>query len=62
MVSTDPLSWKYMAMQHELIAEFRDLVGHDLVVTSPADLSPLTKDWRGRYEGQALCAVYPRST
>jgi FAD/FMN-containing dehydrogenase len=32
------------------------------VITGPAELAPFNADWRGRYRGNALAAVRPRST
>ncbi|UKJ76745.1 FAD-binding oxidoreductase [Azospirillum brasilense] len=45
-----------------LLTSLRTLLGERHVVTQAADLEPLTRDWRGRYEGTALCAVYPADT
>ncbi|MFA9438444.1 FAD-binding oxidoreductase [Uliginosibacterium sp. sgz301328] len=46
----------------ELIAGLRCIVGDAYVVDAPNDLAPYLSDWRGRYTGQALCAVRPAST
>ncbi|MGC3964431.1 MAG: FAD-binding oxidoreductase [Rhodocyclaceae bacterium] len=46
----------------ELIAGLRRIVGDAYVVDAPNDLAPYLSDWRGRYTGQASCAVRPAST
>lgn len=38
------------------------MVGERHVTTRDGDLDPVLQDWRGRYKGQALCAVYPATT
>lgn len=38
------------------------IVGHDHLLTDPADLAPALTDWRGRYRGKALGLVRPGST
>ncbi|MEY4592981.1 MAG: hypothetical protein RIR18_1876 [Pseudomonadota bacterium] len=48
-------------MNTEHIARFVSLVGDKHVLTGNA-LAPLLSDWRGRYQGQAMCAVYPKNT
>ncbi|CAO3457646.1 D-2-hydroxyglutarate dehydrogenase (EC 1.1.99.2) [Azospirillum argentinense] len=45
-----------------LLTSLRTLLGERHVVTQATDLEPLTRDWRGRYHGTALCAVYPADT
>ena len=35
------------------------IVGHANVLAEAADLAPYLTDWRGRYQGQALCVVRP---
>ncbi|MBB3264966.1 FAD/FMN-containing dehydrogenase [Azospirillum sp. OGB3] len=45
-----------------LLTSLRTLLGERHVVTRATDLEPLTRDWRGRYQGTALCAVYPADT
>lgn len=50
------------APPQELIAALTNLVGRAGVVTDPEELAPLLTDWRGRYQGRALCAVRPATT
>jgi FAD/FMN-containing dehydrogenase len=38
------------------------IVGKSHVLTEAADLQPFLTDWRGRYRGQAQCAVFPGCT
>jgi FAD/FMN-containing dehydrogenase len=45
-----------------VVATLRDIVGADAVFTELADVEPFVVDWRGRYRGEALCVVAPRST
>ena len=37
-------------------------VGSAYVLTAAADVAPYVRDWRGRYEGAALCVVRPATT
>jgi FAD/FMN-containing dehydrogenase len=50
------------SVDQDFIGELRGIVGAKHVVTAAAELEPLLSDWRGRYQGNALCAVYPQST
>ena len=43
------------------IAACRAEIGADQVVTGP-DMAPYLRDWTGKYEGQALAVLRPRST
>ncbi len=45
-----------------LVTSLRALVGERHVITADQDLEPVLNDWRGRYQGTALCAVYPADT
>ena len=45
-----------------LLDSLRAVVGDTRVLTEAHDLAPLLEDWRGRYRGEALCAVLPGST
>lgn len=46
---------------HALFGEFAQIVGDSGVLTEPADLGAYLTDCRGRYTGNALCVVRPRS-
>ena len=46
----------------DLVALLRNLVGEQHVFNEAADMAPYLKDWRGRYQGNALCVVRPRTT
>ncbi|MFT4174348.1 MAG: FAD-binding oxidoreductase [Rhodocyclaceae bacterium] len=46
----------------ELINRLRAIVGDVYVIDTPNDLAPFQRDWRGRYEGHARCAVRPGNT
>jgi FAD/FMN-containing dehydrogenase len=46
----------------EFTDRLRAIVGNAHVIDAPADLAPYLTDWRGRYSGQALCAIRPAST
>lgn len=48
-------------MSTELIAQLRDVVGHDHVLQGEAAV-PYGTDWRGRYRGDALAVVLPGDT
>ncbi len=45
-----------------LVLKLKDLLGHDAVLTEPADVAAYIEDWRGRYTGPALCVVLPATT
>jgi len=45
-----------------LLENLVQIVGETGVVTEPADLDAYVTDWGGRYKGNALCVVRPRST
>ncbi len=45
-----------------LIDELVGIVGETGVLTETLELEPYVTDFRGRYKGNALCAVRPRST
>lgn len=45
-----------------LLHRLQAIVGQAHVLTDAHDLAPFLTDWRGRYHGQALCAVLPAST
>jgi len=45
-----------------LLHRFRSIVGDAHVLVKAADLVGYQVDWRGRYNGDALCAVRPGST
>ncbi|MEF8700242.1 MAG: FAD-binding oxidoreductase [Candidatus Accumulibacter sp. UW26] len=50
-------------MNHaNLIGYFTDLVGAEHVLTAAEAMSPHLADWRGRYQGSALCVVRPPTT
>jgi FAD/FMN-containing dehydrogenase len=39
-----------------------DRLGRDAVLTDAQDMAPHEQDWRGRYRGDAVCVVLPRTT
>ncbi len=45
-----------------LLRTLADVVGVDHLLTARDDLAPHVVDWRGRYQGSALCVVRPAST
>ncbi|MDD5249904.1 MAG: FAD-binding oxidoreductase [Rhodocyclaceae bacterium] len=45
-----------------LIDALREAIGTPYVLTAAADVAPYLRDWRGRYEGAALCVARPGST
>src|SRR3974390_3424597 len=47
---------------NDLLASLRDVVGERQVFTAAADMSAYVNDWRGRYQGDALCVVRPGTT
>ncbi|MGE5468558.1 MAG: FAD-binding oxidoreductase [Ignavibacteria bacterium] len=47
---------------NDLLDALRSAIGAPHVLTDPADVAPYVRDWRGRYEGQALCVARPAST
>lgn len=46
----------------ELIAQLKAIVGDAHVLTDAVDTAPYCRDWRGRYQEQALAVVLPKST
>lgn len=44
------------------LAECAALIGPSRVITQDADLQPYQHDWRGRYQGRAIAALFPGST
>lgn len=46
----------------ELVDALRAAIGAPYVLTEAADVAPYLRDWRGRYEGQALCVARPGTT
>ena len=46
----------------KLIADLGAAIGTTHVLTEAVDMAPYVKDWRGRYEGTALCVVCPGTT
>jgi FAD/FMN-containing dehydrogenase len=46
----------------DLINALRHALGPDRVLTAQEDVAPYLRDWRGRYEGDALCVARPGST
>jgi FAD/FMN-containing dehydrogenase len=46
----------------ELLASLRAAIGEPNVLTDAIDTAPYLKDWRGRYQGEALCVVRPGTT
>ena len=48
--------------QEDLLAALRACLGAEHVLVTPADLLPYVEDWRGRYQGEALCVLRPADT
>ncbi|CAG4882337.1 FAD-binding oxidoreductase [Georgfuchsia toluolica] len=46
----------------DLIAALRGAIGATQVLTSADDMAAYLTDWRGRYQGDALCVVRPGTT
>ncbi|MDS9469819.1 FAD-binding oxidoreductase [Paracoccus sp. MBLB3053] len=46
----------------ELIRKLTTALGKSGVLTDPADRMAYESDWRGRYAGNAICVILPRST
>ncbi|HEX8986340.1 MAG TPA: FAD-binding oxidoreductase, partial [Rhodocyclaceae bacterium] len=46
----------------DLINALRNAIGADRILTDAVDVAPYLRDWRGRYEGDALCVARPGST
>ena len=46
----------------DLIQNFIALLGESAVLRSQQDLAGHVTDWRGRYQGQAQCALFPSTT
>ena len=40
----------------------QDAIGQPYVLTAAEDVAPYLRDWRGRYQGSALCVARPGST
>ncbi len=47
---------------NSLLDTLRGAVGVAQVLDSPADMAGYVRDWRGRYQGTALCVVRPGTT
>lgn len=47
---------------HSLLDDLRTILGSEHVRSDAADIAPMLIDNRGRWRGQALCAVFPRCT
>ena len=45
-----------------LLAALRAALGDDAVITDPERLAPWLRDERGRFEGKALCILFPKDT
>ena len=45
-----------------LLAALQDAIGKPYVLTAAEDVAPFVRDWRGRYQGTALCVARPGST
>jgi len=45
-----------------LIESLQHAIGNNHVLTAAADVAPYVRDWRGRYQGAALCVARPGST
>jgi FAD/FMN-containing dehydrogenase len=43
-----------------LSGEIGAIVGHDHVLTDPADTAPFTEDWTGRWRGHTPCVALPQ--
>ncbi len=55
-------SSKVVGCHAAFLERLRQIVGADHVLTDPARTAPFFQDWRGRYQGDALCVVRPGST
>lgn len=51
-----------MTAQDPLLSELAEIVGAANVLREPADMAGYLTDWRGLYEGQALCVLRPGTT
>ena len=51
-----------MTSSADLLAALRAIVGEAHVLADAPALAPYCRDWRGRYQGSALAAVFPAST
>jgi FAD/FMN-containing dehydrogenase len=49
-------------MLPDFVGRLSALLGPAQIVADPHGLAPYVQDWRGRYSGTALCAVFPRIT
>jgi FAD/FMN-containing dehydrogenase len=47
---------------NELLDALRGAIGANYVLTDAADVAPYLRDWRGRFQGDALCVARPGST
>jgi FAD/FMN-containing dehydrogenase len=47
---------------NELLDALRAAIGANHVLTAAGDVAPYVRDWRGRFEGDALCVARPAST
>ena len=45
-----------------LIPQLQSILGDRSVFTDPFEVAPYATDWRGRYQGNAGCVVFPSST
>ena len=45
-----------------LLSDLQACLGSDRVLTDATALAPLLLDNRGRWQGRALCAVFPSTT
>jgi len=45
-----------------LVLQLQRRLGDNAVLTSAADVAPYATDWRGRYEGRAVCVALPSTT
>jgi len=48
--------------REEVLSALAAIVGTECVITEAQQLAPSLTDWRGRYQGQALCKVSPADT
>ena len=48
-------------MKNDLISKFSAIVGEKYALSSPDDMAPFVKDWRGRYSTKAALVLRPRS-
>ena len=49
-------------MNEQALSALVALLGSDHVLSDTAAMAPYLSDWRGRYQGQALCVLRPAST